>query len=89
MAAINDENDRQVVPRWRSFVSAISFGELAAVQSRPPEVFDKKVLEPVIEDWWREPALGVACDLMSAAFSAGQPQFARGRSIRHITGRQG
>lgn len=77
MPVIIDDLERQIVPRWRSFVSAIEFGELAPLKLRPPEAFHEQMLSNVLEDWRREPGLSVAADVVSAAFSIGQIAPAR------------
>ncbi len=77
MSEINEEKQRQVVPRWRSFAAASHFGELGPLHRREPGAFTVDMLAPVLEDWRREPGLSVAADVVSAAFSIGLGSAAR------------
>lgn len=71
MPEYNEDQDRQVVPRWRTLASAIDFGELLPLATRPTGNFDEELLRDIRDDWAREPGLSVAGDLLSAAISIG------------------
>lgn len=77
MAEFQDDPDRQVIPRWRSFASATAFGEVTSLDRWSTSKFGAEVLQPTLEDWRREPGLSVAADMVSAAFSVGRPHEAR------------
>ena len=76
MSDLNEDRDRQIVPRWRAFASAAHYGELVASQPRVPNKFTEQMLAPLLDDWRREPGLSVAADVVSAAFVIGHPQLA-------------
>ncbi len=71
MTQINEDRERQVVPRWRSFAYAAQLGELDSLTDGPTRKVDPKALSYILADWQEEPGLSVACDLVSAAFSVG------------------
>jgi tetratricopeptide (TPR) repeat protein len=73
----SDDKNRQVIPRWRSFESAVQFGELQALDARPSDAFTDSMLNDLLEDWKREPGLSVACDVVSAAYAIGRTHAVR------------
>lgn len=77
MSEINEDLDRQVVPRWRSSAATAKLGELSALRPNPPTHFAPELLTDILEDWSRNPGLSVAADLVSAAFVIGCPSVAR------------
>ncbi|MHB9063332.1 MAG: hypothetical protein ACYC4B_06040 [Pirellulaceae bacterium] len=77
MSEIIEDRDRQVVPRWRSFMDAANYGEVAPLKQRRSGAFDARMLQHILDDWRREPGLSVGSDLVSAAFSIGCTAVAR------------
>ncbi len=71
MTETNEDLERQVVPRWRTFSAATEFGELGSLTPRQSGTFKESLLCDVLEDWRREPGLSVAADVVSAAVAIG------------------
>lgn len=76
MSAFDDDKDRQVVPRWRSFGSSTKLGELNGLYAQPAATFKEHMLDDALADWRREPGLSVGADLVSAAMTVGFPHIA-------------
>ena len=77
MAGFSIDEDRKVIPRWRSFSDALELRELDSVA--PPRVhqtvhFD--YLAQKIIDWRRNHTVGHAADLVGAAIALGREQEA-------------
>ena len=77
MAGFSIDEDRKVIPRWRSFSDALERRELDSVA--PPRVhqtvhFD--YLAQKIIDWRRNHTVGHAADLVGAAIALGREQEA-------------
>jgi len=71
MIEIQQDLNRNIVPRWRSFGAARRFGELKPTGKSQAPQFTKADLYEVLEDWRRQPGLSVACDVVSIAFAHG------------------
>ena len=71
MSGFNDDRDRQVVPRWRNFDSALQRGELASHSLSSKPTFTDADVEGLLEDWKQRPSLSVAADLVSACLTLG------------------
>lgn len=72
MAGISEDRDRQVVPRWRSFVSTRSHGELAPLFARKDRVAIAGALDELQADWKERQGVSTAADLVSSAFVIGR-----------------
>ena len=51
MAAFNEDRDRQMIPRWRTFASSTEFGELNPLVRRDRTNFTADLLVDVLDDW--------------------------------------
>lgn len=56
----------------------MQFGELQSVSESTSQYPAQEAITEVLEDWNREPGLSVACDLVSASFTAGLTHDASG-----------
>lgn len=72
MPGINEDRERQVVPRWRDFVATCGRGELAPLKSAGVNPFSDETLVDLAKEWQARPSLSVACDLVSCALSLGK-----------------
>jgi tetratricopeptide (TPR) repeat protein len=70
MSPFFDEPKRRLVPRWRDSLATIATGELAPIPAnRPLSESTDDFLAPRLEEWQRDPSLGVAADVLSSAFT--------------------
>jgi len=77
MAANNENADRRVVPRWRSFSDALASHELAAsTVARAPSIDGTAFLREKEKSWQNNRALPFAIDLVSAATVLGPSKSA-------------
>src|SRR4051794_39039036 len=72
MAGMSEDRDRQVVPRWRSFKSTLSHGELAPLRAPEDRKASADALDELKADWKDRPGVSTAADLVSAAFVLGR-----------------
>src|SRR5438552_1940238 len=72
MAGICEDRDRQVVPRWRSFNSTRSHGELAPLRAPEDRGATADALVELQADWKERQGVSTAADLVSAAFVIGR-----------------
>jgi len=62
-----DDQERRVVPNWRTFKKTALFGELDPLNKRPARRFDINLIAKNKEDWNQNHTIPVAADLLSAA----------------------
>jgi tetratricopeptide (TPR) repeat protein len=72
MTVVVDDSDRRPIPRWRSFLSATSFGELLPLIARDPESMPKWTGEEQLVAWKHNQTFSVAADLVGAAYTSGR-----------------
>jgi tetratricopeptide (TPR) repeat protein len=77
VATLETDRDRHVIPRLRSFASAIELEELASLERPVDGQVADEFLTQLLVDWELEPSISVAADLVSSAVAAGKPQAAR------------
>lgn len=79
MPADTDDRERSVVPRWRSFVDALLFGEVNSLQLTSSELTPKKPLSLTTQlmDWEETPGISTAADFVAAALIANTPEVAK------------
>ena len=77
MPGHNEDRDRQVVPRWRSFVSTIRHGEVSPLRSHLSSPFTDEMVAATQEDWKQKPGVAVAADFVSVALTLGRREVAR------------
>jgi tetratricopeptide (TPR) repeat protein len=71
MLELPQDSNRQVIPRWRSFVHSLEFGELKPLNNQESNIFPFTSLSDSIDDWHHTQSLSVACDVLSTAFTIG------------------
>jgi tetratricopeptide (TPR) repeat protein len=68
MAGVNEDRNRQVIPRWRTFQATVGRGELSSLKA-PRDVQDQTGrLDELLQDRADRRSISVAADLVSAAF---------------------
>ena len=72
MPGINEDRERQVVPRWRDYKATRSRGELAPLRSPGSNQFSDEMLDNLLKDWQSNPSISVASDLVSCALTLGR-----------------
>ena len=73
MAATNDNKDRQVVPRWRTFREALASNELSSTSVlKSPKIDATEFIREKEDDWKANKAIPFALDLISAATVLGK-----------------
>src|SRR5260221_4483998 len=72
MPGINEDRERQVVPRWRDFDTTCGRGELAALRSAGENRFSDGMLDNLEKEWRSRPGLSVASDFVSCALTLGR-----------------
>ncbi len=73
MAASNENTDRQVVPRWRTFREALNSGELSSAEVlKSPRIDATDFIQEKEKDFKENRALPFALDLVSAATVLGK-----------------
>jgi len=78
MAANNENADRRVVPRWRSFKDSLTTDELATgILAQGPSIHGGPFLSAKEADWQNNRALPFALDLVSAAIVLGNSPVAK------------
>jgi tetratricopeptide (TPR) repeat protein len=70
MAAIVDQLDRNVIPRWRSFATTVHLGELTEAATTREFNSPQPDLSNLESDWRENRSLSFAGDLLSAAIFA-------------------
>src|ERR1017187_3122402 len=76
MAASNENKDRQVVPRWRTFREALNSGELSSVEVlKSPRIDATGFIQEKERDFKENKALPFALDLVSAATVLGNTEI--------------
>ena len=77
MAVFSIDDDRKVIPRWRTFQETIRSGELdsdISADPEPKEIQDTgEYLTSKVADWQRNRTLGHAADLVGAGVVLGRP----------------
>lgn len=69
MAIINKLNRRRVIPNWRDFNSTLQNGELQCQLNKPFKIpGTENLLRELIDDFNKNPSLGIAADLLSSAY---------------------
>lgn len=71
MANIFENQERHVIPGWRSFKKTVGLGELNSFSKKSPAIVSKHVIESYVVDWQNHQTIAHAGDLLSAAFVNG------------------
>src|SRR5579884_342822 len=77
MPSTEDQHDRYVVPRLRSFAASINRAELSSLRPLPANPFTDEMLLGAIADWENSSGISVACDLVSLAVTTGKTELAK------------
>lgn len=77
MQEIYDDNNRQVVPRWRKFNATRESGELQPVATKKHDVTNDPTFVEKLLDWQTQPNIGFASELLSAAVVLGRQEEVR------------
>ena len=73
MAGFSTDEDRKVIPRWRTFDKTLRLGELSSGASpRAHQQVTSDFLSPKIMDWLEHQTVGHAADLVGAALTLGR-----------------
>src|ERR1017187_1158433 len=73
MAASNENKDRQVIPRWRTFREALNCGELSNAEVvKSPRIDATEFIHEKEKDFRENKAVPFALDLVSAATVLGK-----------------
>ena len=77
MAGFSTDEDRKVIPRWRTFDRTLRFGELDSVlPSRAHQQITSDFLASKTSDWLEHRTIGHAADLVGSALSLGREKEA-------------
>ena len=78
MSAPLNDNNREIIPRWRDLKSTILLGELTPARSDEPLIVPSpRLLEDKIRDWESERSLPYAAEVVGASLVLGQPGKAK------------
>src|SRR5258708_34249911 len=78
MSAPLNDNNREIIPRWRDLKSTILLGELTpAHHDEPPIVPSPRLLEEKIHDWESARSLPYAAEVVGGSLVLGQPAMAK------------
>lgn len=72
MANLFEKKDRHIIPNWRSFKNTANLGELNGSHHIELDTFFKPDMSDLIEDWQDSKNIGVAGDILGAAFVCDQ-----------------
>lgn len=69
MGLINEDRDRQVVPRWRSANAALRQNELVPLKVREVSQFNEESVHDLVREWKQTKSITIASELVSVCLA--------------------